>query len=249
VSYHSAVSHPQCPFASATVPIRRACGLPHLSGQRLAPLGRLSYGKGLVSIFPSDLGSFSRETVVRQRSGLTRGNPISRQNLHRPRVAGATAKSSKSRAEAIMKRRGNTLVWTGFAIVPAAFLSYILLFAPFPSTRDVPWVNLLLVLLEGVVVAIGLERAYRQPEICRGKISGAILAALSLPTFLQLRVAELRAAPRRISPARRAHGSRRRGLDRRVAEARQVPRINLRFAFRSQGGSDSPVRCAACQGR
>jgi hypothetical protein len=79
-----------------------------------------------------------------------------------------------------MKRRRNTLVWTGFAIVLAAFLSYIPLFVLFPSTRDVPWVNLLLFLVGGGLIALGLKRAHRQPEVYRGKVSGAILAALSL---------------------------------------------------------------------
>jgi len=79
-----------------------------------------------------------------------------------------------------MKRRRNILVGAGFAIVLVGLLSYIPLFALFPSTRDVPWVNLFLFLLGGGMIGIGLGRAHREPEVYRGKVSGAILAALSL---------------------------------------------------------------------
>ena len=54
------------------------------------------------------------------------------------------------------------------------------MFAPFPITRDVPWVNYLLFVVGGVLLAVGLKRAYREPDRYRGKISGPILSVLSL---------------------------------------------------------------------
>ena len=82
-----------------------------------------------------------------------------------------------------MKRRRNILSWVGFAIVLIAFGSYIPFFALFPATRDIPWANYLLFLIGGVLLAAGVRRAFRDPERYRGKISGSILAAVSLLLF------------------------------------------------------------------
>ena len=72
-----------------------------------------------------------------------------------------------------MKRRCNILIWAGFAFVIAALVSYIPVFALFPVTRDVPWVNYLLFLVGGFLLAVGIMRAFRDPEHYRGKISGS----------------------------------------------------------------------------
>jgi len=59
-------------------------------------------------------------------------------------------------------------------------ISYIPVFANYPETRDVPWVNYLLLVMGGVLLALGLKRAYGQPDQYRGKISGPILTGLSV---------------------------------------------------------------------
>ncbi|HLJ51422.1 MAG TPA: hypothetical protein VKU01_35690 [Bryobacteraceae bacterium] len=82
-----------------------------------------------------------------------------------------------------MKRRRNILNWAGFAVVLVALVSYIPLFAVFPATRDIPWANYLLFLIGGALLAVGLKRAYGDPEHNRGKISGSILATLSVLLF------------------------------------------------------------------
>jgi hypothetical protein len=79
-----------------------------------------------------------------------------------------------------LKRRWNILLWIGFTIVVLSVLSYIPVFALFPITRDVPWVNYLLFVAGGVLLAVGLRRAYGEPDRYRGKISGPILSVLSL---------------------------------------------------------------------
>ena len=79
-----------------------------------------------------------------------------------------------------MKRSWNFSLWAGFLLVLASLLSYIPIFSLFPVTRDFPWVNLLLFLFGGVLLAVGLKRAFRQPEHYRGKVFGSFLAALSL---------------------------------------------------------------------
>jgi hypothetical protein len=83
----------------------------------------------------------------------------------------------------LMKRSWNTFVWAGFAVSLVAFLSYFLVFIRWPATRDIPWVNLLLFFVGGVSLGMGLSRAYREPGRYRGKISGAVLGALSLLVF------------------------------------------------------------------
>jgi hypothetical protein len=79
-----------------------------------------------------------------------------------------------------LKRRWNISLWAGFVIVILSVVSYIPVFALFPITRDIPWVNYLLFLVGFVLLGIGLRRAYREPGVYRGKISGPILSTLSL---------------------------------------------------------------------
>jgi hypothetical protein len=79
-----------------------------------------------------------------------------------------------------MKRRWNVPIWVGFAIVLFALASYIPLFPLFPATRDVPWANYLLFVFGGALLAVGVRRAFHDPERFRGKISGSILAGLSV---------------------------------------------------------------------
>jgi hypothetical protein len=82
-----------------------------------------------------------------------------------------------------VKRRRNILNWAGFAVILVALVSYIPFFALFPATRDVPWANYLLFLIGSALIAVGVRRAFRDPEHNRGKISGSILAALSALLF------------------------------------------------------------------
>jgi hypothetical protein len=78
------------------------------------------------------------------------------------------------------KRRPNWLLWLGFLISVLAFVSYFLFFAQFPVTRDFPWANFLLFASGAVLLGIGLQRALARPSSYHGKISGPILAALSM---------------------------------------------------------------------
>src|SRR3974377_2247219 len=79
-----------------------------------------------------------------------------------------------------MKPRFNLFIWFGFLIVVGSVASYIPIFAVFASTRDVPWVNYALFLVGGTLLAVGLQRAFRDQEHYRGKVSGSILAAVSV---------------------------------------------------------------------
>jgi len=79
-----------------------------------------------------------------------------------------------------LKRRWNISIWAGFAIVLVSLVSYIPFFALFPVTRDIPWANYLLFLAGLVLLGIGLNRAFRNPDQYRGKIFGSILGVLAL---------------------------------------------------------------------
>jgi hypothetical protein len=81
-----------------------------------------------------------------------------------------------------MKRSWNWSLWIGFLFVLAGFLSYTF-FAQFPVTRDFPWANFLLFGLGGIFLLVGLVRALGKPQSYRGKITGPILAALSVIVF------------------------------------------------------------------
>jgi hypothetical protein len=85
-----------------------------------------------------------------------------------------------SNGNRFVRRHWNVPIWVGFAIVIAALVSYIPIFALFPVTRDIPWANYLLFLVGGGLLAVGVRRAFRDPEHYRGKISGSILAVLSV---------------------------------------------------------------------
>jgi len=79
-----------------------------------------------------------------------------------------------------MKRRWNFSLWAGFVFVVIGLVSYVPFFSLFPITRDFPWANLLFFAGGVVLLGSGLRRAFRQPELYRGRILGSILAVLSV---------------------------------------------------------------------
>ena len=79
-----------------------------------------------------------------------------------------------------MRRNWNPALWVGFAFVFIGIFSYPLFFARFPITRDFPWANLLIIALALQLLAWGLARAFRRPDLYRGKIFGSILGAVAV---------------------------------------------------------------------
>lgn len=82
-----------------------------------------------------------------------------------------------------MKRRWNWVIWAGFVLALIAAGSYVPFFARFPVTRDLPWVNVLLFAGAGILLGVGLFRAFAMPDRYRGKVSGPILSVLSVALF------------------------------------------------------------------
>ena len=80
------------------------------------------------------------------------------------------------------KKSWNWFLWIGFLFALAGFLSYTF-FAQFPITRDFPWANLLLFAVCGILLVLGLFRAFGKPRVYRGKILGPILAILGIFMF------------------------------------------------------------------
>jgi hypothetical protein len=78
--------------------------------------------------------------------------------------------------------KSNWNIWAGFAVVLLAAFSFLYL-VQFPAVRDFPWLNLLLFAVGGLLLAVGLKRAFGNPERYRGKISGVVLSVLSLAIF------------------------------------------------------------------
>ena len=63
------------------------------------------------------------------------------------------------------KRGWNWLLWAGFVLSVIAFISYFSFFVEFTSTRNFPWVNLLLFAVAAGFLAVGIRRAFRLPEV------------------------------------------------------------------------------------
>jgi AhpC/TSA family len=78
-----------------------------------------------------------------------------------------------------MKKSWNWMLWIGFLLVLVGFFSYAF-FVLFPATRDFPWVNLALFCAGGILLILGLARAFGRPQVYRGKIFGPILSLISL---------------------------------------------------------------------
>jgi hypothetical protein len=70
----------------------------------------------------------------------------------------------------------NVILWVGFLVVLIGALSYKPFFARFPSTRDVPWVNMLIFVVGIWLMGVGLKRAFQKAELYRGRVFGTVVA-------------------------------------------------------------------------
>src|SRR5690242_13656419 len=79
-----------------------------------------------------------------------------------------------------MKRSWNWAVWTGSLLVLLGVISYPLFFVRFAALRDFPWAILPMIALGLALLALGLARAFRHPDLWRGKVFGSVLAVLAV---------------------------------------------------------------------
>jgi len=97
-----------------------------------------------------------------------------------------------------MARARNFLPLAGFLVCLFGFLSYFFVFFRFPLTRDVPWVSWLLFAAGLTLLGAGVLRAFRRPDVYRGRVTGPILGVLGLAVvgfFLFLTTVESRRLP------------------------------------------------------
>ena len=77
------------------------------------------------------------------------------------------------------QKQSNRLLWIGLAFILLAILSNLLsLFKLSPAL--LPWVILALPIVSLVFLLLGVVRAFRQPQIYKGKIWGSIVAVLAI---------------------------------------------------------------------
>jgi len=90
--------------------------------------------------------------------------------------------TNQEEAPAQRTRKWNWRIWAGFLLAVAVVPGYLLFFARFPITRNVPWASWLMFAAAAALLWEGVSRALTNPEVYRGKVSGPILALLSLGT-------------------------------------------------------------------
>jgi hypothetical protein len=78
-----------------------------------------------------------------------------------------------------VKRNWNWPLWIGFLCILAGFFGYAFLIR-FPATRNFPWPTFTLFGIGGVLLLVGLFRAFGNPKHYRGKVFGSAFAVLSL---------------------------------------------------------------------
>lgn len=77
------------------------------------------------------------------------------------------------------EKRGNRMLWLGLLLTVLGALSNELYSLGFPAAPAV-WINVLLPAAGLVALLVGLRRAFRQPDIYRGKIWGSIATGISV---------------------------------------------------------------------
>lgn len=76
-------------------------------------------------------------------------------------------------------RRFNWPLWLGFVLSVVGVFSYFAVFVWYPITRDFPWANLLLFAVAGVLLFVGVRRAFVSDRR-RSKIGASIVATLGV---------------------------------------------------------------------
>ena len=79
----------------------------------------------------------------------------------------------------ITQTRRNSALWLGLLLFLLAIASNAFYFFHL-STHTTPWLNLVLPIFALLVLLVGVVRAFRQPQVYRGKIWGTILTVVSL---------------------------------------------------------------------
>jgi len=77
-------------------------------------------------------------------------------------------------------RQRNWAPWIGLLLALAAMLSNAGFFIALPGQRALAWLSVALAIAALVYAAMGIMRAFRQPQLYGGKVSSSILGVVSL---------------------------------------------------------------------
>jgi hypothetical protein len=78
------------------------------------------------------------------------------------------------------QRRNNVATWWGLLFAIVALGSNAGFFAGMPFQAAIPWLSLLFAVVAFVFLFTGLTRAFRQPELYRGKVLTVVLTVIAL---------------------------------------------------------------------
>jgi cytoskeletal protein RodZ len=78
------------------------------------------------------------------------------------------------------ERRKNAAPWLGFLFAIAAIGCNVAFFLTPPLQGALPWLSLLFAVFALIFLVIGLQRAFRQPDVYRGKALSIVLAVVAL---------------------------------------------------------------------
>jgi hypothetical protein len=77
----------------------------------------------------------------------------------------------------------NWQILAGFVLSAFAMISYPLIFAAWPITRDLPWANFVLFAVAAVLLILGIRRGFRAGGGLASKIGAASLSLVSVAIF------------------------------------------------------------------
>jgi hypothetical protein len=80
------------------------------------------------------------------------------------------------------EKRRNSALWVGLLLTVLGLLTNALYFVRFPAFI-VPWLNRTLLAIGLLLLMLGLARAFRQPQVWGGRISGSLLTAIAIFIF------------------------------------------------------------------
>jgi hypothetical protein len=80
----------------------------------------------------------------------------------------------------IITRQRNWAPWFGLLLALIAILSNAGFFLGLPGQRAIPWLSVGLAIAALFCAAVGIMRAFREPQVYKGKTASAILGVLSL---------------------------------------------------------------------
>lgn len=91
--------------------------------------------------------------------------------------------NASTASSVLNERRRNPALWLGLILAIVSLLSQGLFFLGVPGQRALPWLALTLATLAVVVVSVGVKRAFIQPQLYRGRITGSIIIVISVLLF------------------------------------------------------------------